>query len=128
MSSQLTIDPVDHAQATELFSTYWDQDLSPEDNARLEEHLRSCVVCRREFQEFQRTVAAVTSLGKETAPRDFVQGVVKRLRRRSRGRFFSGRRALERMPYEMFSAVMLAILLAIYIIMQLGQPGHLTMP
>ena len=48
------------------------------------------------------------------APHGFVQGVEKRIRKRSRGRFFQSlgapRRGLQRIPYEMFSVVMLAIL------------------
>jgi anti-sigma factor RsiW len=127
MSPDATISVVDHEQASEMFSAYWDRDLSPAESAQLEEHLGACVVCRREYQDFQRAVGAVGALGKELAPRDFVKGVVKRVRRRSRGRFFVGRRALERVPYELFSVVMLAILLAIYVVLQLSSPGHLNL-
>jgi anti-sigma factor RsiW len=119
---------MDHDQATELFSAYWDRELSTDETARLEEHLGACVVCRREYQAFQQAVGAVGSLGKELAPEGFVQGVVKRVRQRSRGRFFVGRRAAMRIPYELFSVVMLAILLAIYLVLQLSQPGHLRLP
>ena len=50
MSGEIKIFPMDHAQATELFSSYWDRELEPGETARLEEHLHSCVVCRREYQ------------------------------------------------------------------------------
>lgn len=119
---------MDHVEAAELFSSYWDRELAPGDAARLEEHLHSCVVCRRDYQAFERAVGALGTLGREVAPHGFVKGVVARVRKRSRGRFFVGRRALERMPYEMFSVVMLAILLAIYVVLQLSQPGHLRLP
>ena len=50
---------VDHARATELFSAYWDEDLAPDELGALEEHLKSCVVCRREYQTFEKTVGAI---------------------------------------------------------------------
>ncbi len=119
---------VDHAQATELFSSYWDEELSPDDTARLEEHLRSCVVCRREYQAFEQAVGAAASLPKEVAPPGFVAGVVKRVHKRSRGRFFARRGMLDRVPYELFSLVMLGLILAIYVILQLAQPGRVNLP
>jgi len=119
---------VDHARATELFSSYWDEELPPEELARLEEHIRSCVVCRREYALLEKTLGAARALPRELAPPDFVAGVVNRVHRRSRGRFFASRRLLDRTPYELFSLVMLALLLAIYVILQLSQPGRVTLP
>jgi anti-sigma factor RsiW len=119
---------MDHVQASELFSAYWDRELSSAESAELEEHLGACVVCRREYQEFERAVGAVSSLERQLAPAHFVGGVVKRVRKRSRGRFFVGRRALERIPYELFSVVMLGVLLAIYVVLQLSSPGRILLP
>ena len=34
----------------------------------------------------------------------------------------------ERIPYEVFSLVMLGLILAIYVVLQLSQPGHLKLP
>lgn len=119
---------MDHVQATEMFSSYWERDLGAEDLARLEEHLRSCVVCRREYNDFQKMVGGLHGLEKEMAPAGFQEGVIKRVRKKSRGRFFSSRRALERIPYELFSVLMLAILVAIYVVLQLAQPGRLRLP
>jgi len=119
---------VDHDRATELFSAYWDEDLPPADVSALEEHLRSCVVCRREYQTFERTVGAVGQLHPMMAPPDFAEGVRARIRKRSRGRFFSPRKMAERIPYELFSLVMLGLILAIYIVLQLSHPAQLTLP
>jgi len=118
---------VDHAQASELFSSYWDEELSAEEAARLEEHLRSCVVCKREYAEFEKTVGAVEALPRLIAPMGFVPGVVKRVHQRSRGRYFS-RGLLDRMPYELFSLLMLGLILAIYVILQMSQPGKVNIP
>ena len=114
---------VDHGQASELFSSYWDEELSPDEAARLEEHLTSCVVCRREYALLEKALGTAGAMPKEVAPPDFLAGVVRRVHQRSRGRFFASRRLLDRTPYELFSLLMLALLLAIYVILQMGQPG-----
>lgn len=119
---------VDHAQASELFSSYWDEELGPDEAGRLEEHLGSCLVCRREYADFERALGAVGTLAHEIAPPGFAAGVVKRVRKRSRGRYFSSRSMLDRLPYELFSLVMLGLILAIYVILQLAQPGHVKIP
>lgn len=119
---------VDHAHATDLFSAYWDEELPPGEVSALEEHLRACVVCRREYQSFQQTVGAVGQLHKMVAPPDFSEEVRARIRKRSRGRFFTPRRLVERMPYEIFSLVMLGLLLALYVVLQLGNPTQLKLP
>ncbi|MDB4967868.1 MAG: putative transrane anti-sigma factor [Myxococcales bacterium] len=119
---------VDHARATELFSAYWDEDLAPADLSALEEHLKSCVVCRREYQTFKKTVGAVGGLDRVMAPPDFAEEVRARIRKRSRGRFFSPRKMAERIPYELFSLVMLGLILAIYIVLQLSHPAQLKLP
>jgi hypothetical protein len=119
---------VDHAQATELFSAYWERELGDPEKGALEEHLRSCVVCRREFQEFEKAVSAVGSLHKMVAPPDFADGVRTKINKRSKGRFFNPRRMAERIPYEVFSLVMLGLILAIYVVLQLTHPGQLKLP
>jgi anti-sigma factor RsiW len=118
---------VDHAQATELFSSYWDEELGPDDKARLEEHLRSCVVCRREYEQFEKAVGAVEALPRLIAPTGFVPGVVRRVHQKSRGRYFQ-RGLLDRIPYELFSLLMLGLILAIYVILQMSQPGRVNLP
>jgi anti-sigma factor RsiW len=119
---------VDHAQATELFSSYWDEEIAPTDAAALEEHLRSCVVCRREYEQFEHAVGALGSLPKQLAPQGFARGVVKRVHERSRGRLFRPRSLIDRVPYELFSLVMLGLILAVYLILQLSQPGRVQIP
>jgi hypothetical protein len=119
---------VDHSQATELFSAYWDRELGDAEKGALEEHLRSCLVCRREFQTFEKTVNSVATLEKQVAPPDFADGVRTKIRKRSRGRFFNPRKLAERIPYEVFSLVMLGLILAIYVVLQLTHPGQLKLP
>src|SRR5438445_4161412 len=101
---------VDHTQAVERFSAYWDRELGAAEATELEEHLRSCVVCRREYQTFEQAVGAVGALHKMLAPSGFVAAVRGRIHKRSRGRFFTPRRLAERIPYELFSLVMLGLI------------------
>jgi anti-sigma factor RsiW len=119
---------LDHARATELFSAYWDEELAQADLSALEEHLTSCVVCRKEYQAFKKTVGAVGQLHPLMAPPDFAEGVRARIRKRSRGRFFTPGKMAERIPYELFSLVMLGLILAIYIVLQLSHPANLQLP
>ncbi len=119
---------LDHTQASELFSAYWDEELSSEQTAVLEEHLGSCLSCRQEYQEFEQMLGAAATLPQELAPPNFVAGAVKRVHRRSRGRFFRVRRLGERIPYELFSLLMLGLILAVYLMLQLNQPGRLNLP
>jgi anti-sigma factor RsiW len=118
---------VDHAQATELFSAYWDEELAADQANALEAHLKSCVVCRREYESFEQTVGALGTLHRMVAPPEFSDGVRSKIRKRSKGRFFTPRRLAERIPYELFSLVMLGLILAIYILLALTQPGRLQL-
>jgi anti-sigma factor RsiW len=119
---------MDHEQATALFSAYWDEELDAKEASALEEHLRTCVVCRREYQSFEQTVGAVGSLHKMVAPPEFGEEVKGRIRKRSRGRFFTPRRLAERIPYELFSLLMLGLILAMYVLFSLGHPSQLKLP
>jgi len=119
---------VDHAQAQELFSAYWDDELPKEQAAQLEEHLRSCVVCTRELDAFEKSVSALGSVHKMAAPQTFGEGVRDRIRRRSRGRFFGPRRLSQRLPLELMSLVMLGLVLAIYLVLQFMSPSSLRLP
>jgi anti-sigma factor RsiW len=119
---------VDHVQAEELFSSYWDEQLDPQTQKALEEHLNTCLVCRREFQAFETTVRSVENLHKMSAPANLADGVKDRIRKRSKGRFFAPRKLAERVPYEIVSLLMLGLLLAVYVILQLAQPAQLRLP
>lgn len=118
---------MDHAQANAMFSAMLDGELKPEEQRELDEHLKTCVVCRREWQQLERAVREVRQLPHEEAPPAFVEGVVDRLRRRSGGRFFAPRRT-DRVPYELFSLLMLAVILGIYLAIQLSSPSSVNIP
>ena len=119
---------MNHEQAAERFSAYWDEELGAEEAKALEEHLSTCVVCKRDYQEFERSVNAMSGLHRLVAPPEFQDGVKGKIRKRSRGRFFSPKRLAERVPYELFSLLMLGLILAIYVFFTLAHPTQLKLP
>ena len=70
-----------------LISGCLDGELSPGDQARLEEHLASCEVCRKEFERMKTLVAATDELGIEPPPEEvwdtFLEGVYNRAERQT---------------------------------------------
>ena len=119
---------VDHAQAQELFSAYWDDELPKEKAAELEEHLRTCDTCKKELDAFEKSVSALASVHKMAAPQAFTEGVRDRIRKRSRGRFFGPRKLPDRLPLEILSLVMLGLILAIYLALQFMSPSAIKLP
>lgn len=118
---------MNHEQATDLFSAYWDRELSAEDHAALEDHLSACLVCRREFQQFEKTVGLLRSNGRVAAPARFAAKLKKRAKKRG-VRVSHWQTSLTRTPYEVFSLIMLAALLAVYVLLSQSQPTHLRLP
>jgi anti-sigma factor RsiW len=119
---------MDHDRATELFSALWDGELAREESAALRDHLGTCLACRRDFENFEKSMGALKSLQRVLAPPDFAVGVQARIRRRSMGRFFTPQRLSERVPYELFSLVMLGLIVAIYVVFGLSHPQQLRLP
>lgn len=117
---------MNHEQATELFSAYWDRELVGDEHAALEEHLSSCIVCRREYQNFEKTVGLLRSTGRVAAPRGFADKLKKRGKKRG-ARIGAWQNALTRTPYEIISLIMLIAMLAVYVVLSQGQPTHLRL-
>jgi anti-sigma factor RsiW len=79
-------------RARELFSRYRDDDLPAGERAALEAFLGQDPGCRREWEEFQRTLDEVSGLHLLQPPAGFVAAVEQKIRKRSRGRFFGEQR------------------------------------
>jgi len=75
-----------------LMSGYLDGELTPEDRARLEQHLASCGGCRKEFDKMKRLVAAASELRLDEPPEEvwdtFMDGVYNRIERQTGWIFF----------------------------------------
>ena len=114
----------DHQEAKDRFDRYYEGDLPAEEQRAMDAHLASCDECRGEYQRLALALGALSRLRSTHAPRDFVDGVQGRIRKRSRGRFFSRRPDFTtRLPYEVLSVVMLIAILAIFFYIFLGKGG-----
>ena len=61
-----------HQRARELLSAYIDGELSPQEKALVEGHLRECADCRQELETLRRTVAILRDAPRPALPRSFV--------------------------------------------------------
>ncbi|WP_428264419.1 anti-sigma factor family protein [Haliangium sp.] len=114
-----------HPDIESQFSELYERSLSPDSQRSVEEHLASCEVCRRAYEEFRETMSMLSGLHKMAAPQDFERDVEETIRRRSAGRFF-GRRAFgDRVPYELLAILVLVVGVAIFFLLRGSQTGSL---
>jgi anti-sigma factor RsiW len=66
-------------QIIELMHEYLDEELDPEKEQILRDHLKSCHDCETIFNELKKTVAFVQSISHLQAPQDFTANVLARL-------------------------------------------------
>ncbi len=80
-------DPRECEEVRSLFSDYADEELSPEERSRVEEHVGFCPRCRRALSNFRHTLGRLGRLA-ETSPPGVPapEEVGERIRRAWRGR------------------------------------------
>ncbi|WP_144555640.1 anti-sigma factor [Bacillus sp. X1(2014)] len=66
-------------QIIELMHEYLDEEITPEHERTLREHLQSCKDCESLFNELKKTIAFVKSVSYMQAPDDFTANVLARL-------------------------------------------------
>ncbi|WHY67289.1 anti-sigma factor [Neobacillus sp. SuZ13] len=66
-------------QIIELMHEYLDEEITPEHERTLREHLQSCKDCEALFNELKKTIAFVKSVSYMQAPDDFTANVLARL-------------------------------------------------
>ena len=98
-------------QAKNLFSAYWDDEITQGEREWLESHFSSCAVCRREYEQLARTLEAVSDLPRVEVSSGFAERALAAAKRRSP--------AADRMPVTVrrwvpvtATAVLLAIVAA----------------
>jgi anti-sigma factor RsiW len=64
---------------TEYMHDYLDEEITPENEIKLREHLLSCGDCQNHFQELKKTIALVQSTSHIQAPVNFTAAVMARL-------------------------------------------------
>ena len=71
-------------QIIELMHEYLDEEITPEHERTLREHLQSCKDCEALFNELKKTIAFVKSVSYMQAPDDFTANVLARLPKEKR--------------------------------------------
>jgi hypothetical protein len=77
-------------QARNLFSAYWDDEITQGEREWLESHFSSCAACRREYESLARTLEAVSDLPRVEVSSGFAERALAAAKRRSP--------AVDRMP------------------------------
>ena len=86
----------------------------PADEAeRVKAHLDGCEICRAELDEVRRMRAALSGLGKASAPPAFPEQVAETIHRRSAGRFFARRTLGDRVPFGVLLIVAMVVLVGV---------------
>lgn len=119
---------MDHTTAQSFFSDYLEGELPAKQRQSLEQHLEGCDECKAELQDFKTTVHSLSGLYKLPVPDDFATRIERRIRRRSRGRFFANESILFRLPFEWISFVVIMLLLALYIFLVEGRSVRQVAP
>jgi len=113
---------MDHERAQQLFSAHRDGELDDEQARELEAHLEACTACRGEWEAFREALDLVRGLSEESAPTDFLERVQRKIRSRSKGAYFrvkAVRPFYFRLPYELFSLLMILVLAALVVLQSL---------
>lgn len=105
---------MDHDSVKELLSDYLEGELPDEQRDEVKAHLDGCADCRAELEALERTLSSLSGLRPLPPPPDFGRKVQQRIRRRSRGRFFSPETVLTRVPWEWISFVIIMLMLVMY--------------
>ncbi len=69
---------MDCEKARDRFSSLWEKELAPFEEKILREHLSSCPACRREFEQFEKTMGWLHSVGEAEVPEGFLSEVCKK--------------------------------------------------
>lgn len=101
-----------------LFIAFLEGDLPDERREAFEAELERDAELRQDFESFADIMGGVQTLPFEFAPPDFVDKVQGRIRKRSKGRFFTENFLYStRMPYEAIAVVMIAVMAAAWMLM-----------
>jgi len=62
-----------------LLNPYIDQALDAESTQILEEHLKSCSACRKEYLKIKQVISALNAISPQLAPADFTQNIMAKI-------------------------------------------------
>jgi len=75
---------MDCEKVRDRFSSLWEGELSPPEEKAFKEHLSSCPTCRREFEQFEKTMRWLHAAGEVEVPEGFLPGLHKKLEEKKR--------------------------------------------
>lgn len=112
--------PLEHEEAIGLLDAWVRGELSQEESTRVEEHVGGCARCEAQMEALgDGGLAAVMKGGIAAQETDVLPGVQRKLRLRSRGKFYGERQRKGPSPWPMLigSVVVLVGLAAAYFLM-----------
>jgi hypothetical protein len=75
---------MDCEEARDRFSSLWERELTPFEERVVKEHLSSCPECQREFDQFEKTMRWLHSVGEVEVPDEFLPELYKKKEERER--------------------------------------------
>ncbi len=110
---------MNHDDVRSRFSELLDGALLEPEAKEVGRHMDECRECREAWDEFKGTFEIFRSVAKTEAPPYLVERIKKRIHRRSRGRFFASESVplLFRVPYEVFSLIIILMALLLFLLM-----------
>ena len=104
-------------EADALMSAYLDEELAPEEAAKVEKLLAESPEARAELSGLQNMLKLVKGLPEVEAPPDFYEKVAKKLRRRRVGS--DGTMSVLTLPFQVLSVVLILMVAATYMLLHL---------
>ena len=107
-----------HEEVKNRFSELLEESLPESETREIESHLDECGECREAWDDFRKTFESFRVLVGTKAPPRLAERIKKRIYRRSRGRFFQEPfPLLFRVPYELFSLVIIIAALIMFMVL-----------
>jgi hypothetical protein len=75
---------MDCEKVRDRFSSLWEKELAPFDEKEIKEHLSLCPECQREYEQFEKTMRWLHSVGEVEVPDEFLPGLYKKMEERKR--------------------------------------------
>jgi hypothetical protein len=75
---------MDCEEARDRFSSLWERELTPFEERVVKEHLSSCQECQREFDQFEKAMRWLHSVGEVEVPDEFLPELYKKMEERER--------------------------------------------
>jgi hypothetical protein len=73
---------MDCERARDRYSSFWEKELTSLEEKEVREHLSSCPECRKEFEQFEKTMQWLHSVEEVEVPDGFLPGLYKRMEER----------------------------------------------